>query len=106
MKNFTFLLLVSILFQSCFSYKSIDYNNISIEKKQKVEINKLDRTSVHGQLISKNEIGITLENNGELQTILKDEIYDVKVKKLSILKSLRMYSLVGAIAAGIILNTL
>ncbi|MDB4168364.1 hypothetical protein N9601_07925, partial [Polaribacter sp.] len=61
MKNFSLLLLLllSILFQSCFSYKSIDYNNISIEKKQKVEINKLDRTSVQGQLISKNEIGIT-----------------------------------------------
>ncbi|MFQ3352366.1 MAG: hypothetical protein ACI914_001632 [Candidatus Marivariicella framensis] len=34
---------------------------------------------------------MVLENNLELQTILKDEIYEFKVKKLSVLKSLRLY---------------
>ena len=36
MKKFSLLLLLlllSILFQSCFSYKTVDYNNIEIDKK-------------------------------------------------------------------------
>ena len=37
MKNLTFLLLVSILFQSCFIYKTVDYNSIPIEKKQEIK---------------------------------------------------------------------
>jgi hypothetical protein len=39
MKNFSLLLLLlllSILFQSCYSYKTVDYNKIAIEKKTKV----------------------------------------------------------------------
>ena len=41
MKNLTLLLSISILFQSCFSYKTVDYNNIIIVKKQKVELEKI-----------------------------------------------------------------
>ena len=35
MKKLSLLLLLSILFQSCFSYKTVDYNNIAIVKKNK-----------------------------------------------------------------------
>ena len=35
MKKSYLLLSFLILFQSCFSYKSVDYNRIPIEKKQK-----------------------------------------------------------------------
>tara|TARA_B100000768_G_C11194348_1_gene338774 strand:- start:353 stop:682 length:330 start_codon:yes stop_codon:yes gene_type:complete len=106
MKKLIFLLLISILFQSCFNYKSVAFKSISNEKKQKFEIAKIDRTSVKGQLVSIDEDRIILENKGQNQIILKDEIYDVKVRKFSYLKSLRLYGIVGGIAAGIILNTL
>ena len=43
MKELIFLLSFSILFQSCFSYKSIDINTIAIEKKQKFELEKVDK---------------------------------------------------------------
>jgi len=81
------LLLFSILFQSCFSYKSVDFNSIESEKNQKFKVAKLDRTNIKGRLVSINEKTMILENNGESQTILKDEINYVKVRKFSILKS-------------------
>ena len=90
MKNFSLLLLLllSILFQSCFSYKTVDYNNIAIDKKQKVEVLMLNKTSVKGQLVSKNEKIMILETKAGLQTIPVEEIYDVKVRKFAFLKTL------------------
>ena len=87
MKNFSLLLLLSILFQSCFSYKTVDYNNIAIDKKQKVEVLMLNKTSVKGQLVSKNDKTMILETKDGQGTIAIEEIYDVKVRKFSFLKS-------------------
>ena len=86
MKNFSLLLLLSILFQSCFSYKTVDYNNIAIDKKQKVEVLMLNKTSVKGQLVSKNDKTMILETKDGQGTIAIEEIYDVKVRKFSFLK--------------------
>ena len=47
----------------------------------------LNKTSVKGQLVSKNDKTMILENNAGLQTIPVKEIYDVKVRKFSFLKS-------------------
>ena len=87
MKKFIFLLSFSILFQSCFSYKTVDYNNIAIEKKQKFEVSGVGGKNIKGRLVSKNEQLIILENNGQLQEMPVSEIYEVKVRKFSILKS-------------------
>ena len=67
MKKLIFLLLFSILFQSCFSYKSVDYNSIESEKNQKFKVAKLDKTKIKGQLVSINEKTMILENNKGLQ---------------------------------------
>ena len=87
MKNLTFLLLVSILFQSCFSYKTVDYNSIPIEKKQKVEVEGVAGTYNKGTLVSKDETTMVLEHKGGTQTILAKDIYEVKVRTSSILKT-------------------
>lgn len=87
MKNFSSLLLFLILFQSCFSYKTVDFNNIPIEKKQKVEVKGIGGINVKGTLVSKNEQTLTVDTNGQLQEISVDEIYEVKVRKFSLLKS-------------------
>ena len=87
MKKIIFLLLTSILFQSCSSYQSVDFNNIVIEKKRKFEIEKIDSSKLKGRLVSKNENSIVLENNRGIQTIQKSEIQELKVKKFSILKT-------------------
>jgi hypothetical protein len=101
MKKLIFLFSFSILFQSCFSYKSVDLNSISIEskKKQNFKVEKLDRTKIKGQLVSVNEKTMFLENNKGLQTILKDEVYDIKVGEFSILKT-------GLVIAGVFVTYL
>ena len=87
MKKLSLLLLLSILFQSCFSYKSIGYNNIEIDKKQKLEVLMLNKTSIKGELVSKNDKTMILETKDGQGTIAIEEIYDVKVRKFSFLKS-------------------
>ena len=87
MKKRSLLLSFLILFQSCFSYKSVDYNRIPIEKKQKVEVKGIGGINVKGTLVSKNEQTLTVDTNGQLQEISVDEINEVKVRKFSILKS-------------------
>ena len=103
MKKFIFLLSFSILFQSCFSYKTVDYNNIAIEKKQKFEVSGLGGKNIKGRLVSKNEQLMILENNGQLQEMPVSEIYEVKVRKFSILKST---GLLGATYAAILVGIL
>ena len=82
------VLIFSFLLQSCFSYKQVNYSDINNEKKQKFEVSKLDKIKVKGRLISIDENKMILEHKGENQTILKDEIYDLKVRKISVLKTL------------------
>ena len=87
MKKSSLLLSFLILFQSCFSYKTVDYNSIPIEKKQKVEVKGVGGTNIKGTLVSKNEQILTVDTNGQLQKIPVSEIYEVKVRKFSLLKS-------------------
>ena len=95
MKNLFILLTFLILFQSCFSYKSVNYDTISNDnKKQKIQVEMLDRTKFNGQLVSKDDKTMTLETNGSTQTILKKDIYEIQVVKFSILKTL------GGVAKG------
>ena len=93
-KSVVFTLSFLILFQSCFSYRTVNYSEISNDKKQKVELEMLDRTKLSGQLVSTDDRTITLKNDGIEQKVLKKDIYEIKIKKFSILKSL------GNIARG------
>ena len=88
MKKLFLLFLISFLFQSCFSYKSVNFNDIKNEKKQKFEVSKLDKTNIKGRLVSIDENVMILQNRMGNQTINKNEIYDVKVRKFSVLKTI------------------
>ena len=88
MKKLLYLLAFSILFQSCYSYKSVDYNNIETEKKQNFEVLMLNKTSVKGRLVSKNEKTMTLQTKEGQGIIPVEEIYNVKVRNFSFLKTL------------------
>ena len=99
-KSVVFSLSLLILFQSCFSYKTVNYSEISNDKKQKVELEMLDRTKFSGQLVSTDDKSITLENNGIEQKVLKNDIYEIKIKKFSIFKSLKNIAKAGAWAAA------
>lgn len=87
MKKLILLLLFSFLFQSCFSYKSVNFYDIKNEKKQNFEVLKLDKTSIKGRLVSIDNNRMILENRNGKETINENEIYDVKVRKFSIIKS-------------------
>ena len=102
-ENLFFLLSFSILFQSYFSYKSIDYNNTKIDKKQKLEVLILNKTSMKGQLVSKNEKTMILETKDGQGAIPVEQIYAVKVRKFSFLKSagLTFGTFVGALLVSI-----
>ena len=107
MKNFSSLLLFLILFQSCFSYKTVDFNSIPIEKKQKVEVKGIGGINIKGTLVSKNEQTLTVDTNGQLQEISVDEINEVKVRKFSIWKTAGGTSLsllIGVLTIGVLLS--
>jgi len=104
MKKLLILLLFSFLFQSCFSYKSVNFNDIKNEKKQKYEVLKLDKTNIKGRLVSIDENVMILENRNGNQTINENEIYDVKVRKFSILKLAT--GIVGTYGAFVVIGIL
>jgi len=107
MKKSSLLLSFLILFQSCFSYKTVDYNRIPIEKKQKVEVKGIGGINIKGTLVSKNEQTLTVDTNGQLQEISVDEINEVKVRKFSIWKTAGGTSLsllIGVLTIGVLLS--
>ena len=104
MKKLLILLLFSFLFKSCFSYKSVNFIDIKNEKKQKYEVLKLDKTNIKGRLVSIDENVMILENRNGNQTINENEIYDVKVRKFSILKLAT--GIVGTYGAFIVIGVL
>jgi len=104
MKKLLLLLLFSFLFQSCFSYKSVNFNDIKNEKKQKFEVFKIDKTNIKGRLVSIDENVMILENRKGNQTINENEIYDVKVRKFSILKLAT--GIVGTYGAFVVIGVL
>jgi|TARA_B110000037_G_scaffold201936_1_gene243713 predicted HAD superfamily phosphohydrolase YqeG len=75
------------LFQSCVSFNTISYHNLPYQTLRKIEVKKLDKKRIKGLLISVDETAVILENNGLTQTILKNEIYDVKIRSFSHLKT-------------------
>ena len=104
MKKLLLLLLFSFLFQSCFSYKSVNFNDIKNEKKQKFEVFKIDKTNIKGRLVSIDENVMILQNRNGNQTINENEIYDVKVRKFSILKLAT--GIVGTYGAFVVIGVL
>ena len=108
MKKLLLILSISFLFQSCFSYKTLSYNNITteaIETKNRDFINflvfsplpilsnpefkvkKLDGTNVQGKLVSRDEKAISLKQYGRLQKIPKEDISSIKKRKFSLIKT-------------------
>ena len=102
MKKLPLLLSFLILFQSCYGYKTVNYNSIPIEKKQKVKVKGVGGTNIKGILVSKNEQILTLDIDGQLQKISVSEIYEVKVRKFSFFKTAGV-SLISLAAIGVLL---
>ena len=90
------------MFQSCFSYKAVEYNNIDTEKKQTLRIQKDDRTKIKGKLVSKDDNKIIISKSGENQTVLQENIEEIRVKKFSIIRT--VVGAAGTYAAALVIG--
>ena len=82
------LISFSLLFQSCSSYKSIDYDNVRADKEKKFRVVMLDNMKIKGRLVKKDEQNIYLASwDGKTLKIPKEGINKLKVKKFSYLKT-------------------
>ena len=102
MKKIIYIFAFSILFQSCFSYKAVEYNNIDTEKKQTLRIQKDDRTKIKGKLVSKDDNKIIISKSGENQTVLQENIEEIRVKKFSIIRT--AVGAAGTYAAALVIG--
>ena len=82
------LISFSLLFQSCSSYKSIDYDSAMADKYQKIRIVMIDGTKYNGTLVKKDEQNLYISTwDGTTFKIPKKGIYEVKIQKPSYLKT-------------------
>jgi len=102
MKKIIYIFAFSILFQSCFSYRAVEYNNIDTEKKQTLIIKKDDRTKIKGKLVSKDDNKIIISKSGENQTVLQENIEEIRVKKFSIIRT--AVGAAGTYAAALVIG--
>ena len=104
MRKIVYLFAFSILFQSCFSYKTVEYNNIDTEKKQTLRIKKDDRTKIKGKLVLKDDNKIIISKSGENQTVFQENIVEIRVKKFSIIRTAA--GAAGTYAATLVIGAL
>lgn len=91
MKNLAIVLLISLLFQSCFSYnRALDFKAGAIIEKQKVKIYKNNGTELKGKVLSVDEEQIVIISSKTKQVVktpVKD-ILGVQHKRFSVGKSI------------------
>ena len=101
------LISFSLLFQSCSSYKSFDYDSALDDKYQKIRIVMIDGTKYNGTLVKKDEQNLYISTwDGTTFKIPKKGIYEVKIQKPSYLKTGGLISviLIGILGAGLVIK--
>ena len=90
MKKLLLLMSLSILLQSCFSYKAVDYKRNAIQISQEVKVQTNNQESYKGRFVSVNEdeISIISNTNGQQIAIPHASILYVGTKSFSALKTL------------------
>ena len=107
MKKIVIVLLISLLFQSCFTHTSaLDFKAGAVVEKQKVKIYKNNGTELKGKVLSANKDQIVITTSKTKQVVktpLKD-ILGVQAKKMSWGKSIGIPA--AAIVTAILLYAL
>ena len=101
------LIFFSFLFQSCSSYKSIDYDSAMADKYQKIRVVMIDGTKYNGTLVKKDEQNLYISTwDGTTFKIPQKGIYEVKIQKPSYLKTGGLISviLIGILGAGLVIK--
>ena len=100
------LIFFSFLFQSCSSYKSIDYDSDMADKYQKIRVVMIDGTKYNGTLVKKDEQNLYISTwDGTTFKIPKKGIYEVKIQKPSYLKTGGLISVIviGVLGAYVVI---
>lgn len=87
MKKLAYLLSIIILFQSCFSYKKVDFNNYDFKKSEKVKIDLSNSKKIKGKVIDRNDFEIQLKSKNNTLKIPFSSIKKIRIRKFSILKT-------------------
>lgn len=78
----------ALLFQSCSTYKPIDYDSIKTDREQKFRVVMIDKMKIKGRLVNKDDKSIFLVTwDGKTLKIPKEGIDELKIKKFSYLKT-------------------
>lgn len=93
MKGKIYFLVILILFQSCYSYKTFDIKNYPQIKPKKVKIEILDSKIIKGEIINFENEEITLKTISKTKNISISEIKKIKKREFSLLKT----SLLGGV---------
>jgi len=107
MKKIVIVLLISLLFQSCFAHTSaLDFKADAVVEKQKVKIYKNNGTELKGKVLSanKDQIVITTSKTKQVVKIPLKDILGVQAKKTSWGKSIGIPA--AAIVTAILLLSL
>ena len=105
MKNLAIVLLISLLFQSCFSYnRALNFKAGAVVEKQKVKIYKNNGTELKGKVLSVDEDQIVIISSKTKQVVktpVKD-ILGVQLKQFSARKSIGIPA--AALITAILIN--
>ena len=66
---------------------SLASSTLPIFSKREFKIKKIDGTNVQGKLVSRNAETMSLKEYGKIQTIAKEDINTIRVRKFSTIKS-------------------
>ncbi len=98
MKKLLYVLVFSLLLQSCYSYKTVSLNETKTGKKYEIQMTKGQK--VEGKLVGESEENISLYFNENTVEFPKDKIASIKRKKTSVIF---IAAIVAAVTAGVII---
>ena len=103
MKNLSILLLFCVLFQSCYSYKTVhlDKNTIKLSKKHKIVLTNLKK--VEGKVLAMSKDTLLLSMGNQKIKISTSNIFDIQERKFSFLKTAGSGALLWIVAPVVVL---
>lgn len=103
-RNFSLLMIISLLLQSCFSYRVIDKNsNLALGKKYKIKQSKYYQNV---RLLSTTDSTITVKNErNRVNTIVKNDIKAIKKRHFSATKTVLLPIGIVVVFVGLIVAT-
>ncbi len=103
MKKFLLLAILSILFQSCFSYtRAINFNAGEVQVNQEVKIYKNNGSELKGKVLSVDEDQIVIISNKTNQ-VSKIPVKDISGVQASEFSAAKSFSIPAGIVTGLII---